>query len=196
MIEIIPNWHPFFVHFTVALVSISVAFHLLARLASTEPLREHWQIVANWTLWSGALITVITVIAGWYAYNTVAHDEPSHQAMTVHRNWALATAALVLLAAAWSWWIHRKKHSVSAILLAVLLTSGALVGITGWHGAEAVYRYGLGVMSLPEAEGEGHAHSHGDDGHGGSSHDTLMDSPHQNAVSPSSEEHHDDGHSH
>ena len=32
MIEIIPNWHPLFVHFTVALFSTSVGFYTLAYL--------------------------------------------------------------------------------------------------------------------------------------------------------------------
>ncbi|MCF6301365.1 MAG: hypothetical protein L3J52_09655 [Proteobacteria bacterium] len=43
-----------------------------------------------------------------------------------------------------------------------------LLGITAFKGGELVYRYGLGVMSLPEVEGEGHAHggSNGDGDHG------------------------------
>ena len=34
--------------------------------------------------------------------------------------------------------------------------------ITGWLGSEAVYRYGLGVMSLPvvESNTDGHDHQH------------------------------------
>jgi len=35
-----------------------------------------------------------------------------------------------------------------------------LLANTAWHGAENVYRYGLGVMSLPQQESEGHAHNH------------------------------------
>jgi len=53
--------------------------------------------VANWSLWSGCLVTIGTVFAGWYAYNTVAHDQSSHAAMTLHRDWALATASLFLI---------------------------------------------------------------------------------------------------
>lgn len=36
--------------------------------------------------------TIGTVLAGWYAYNTVPHTALSHAAMTDHRNWALSTA--------------------------------------------------------------------------------------------------------
>jgi hypothetical protein len=39
--------------------------------------------------------------------------------------------------------------------------------IAGWLGAEGVYRYGLGVMSLPavETSNDLHQHSHTDDSH-------------------------------
>ena len=43
-----------------------------------------------------------------------------------------------------------------------LSAAALLLGATGWHGGELVYRYGLGVLSLPAAEGEGHDHVHAD----------------------------------
>jgi hypothetical protein len=49
--------------------------------------------MANWSLWSGCLFAIATAIAGWLAYNSVAHDSASHAAMTLHRNWALPTAS-------------------------------------------------------------------------------------------------------
>lgn len=124
MIEIIPNWHPFFVHFTVALVSVSVIFHLLARITAKQALREQWLVVARWTLWAGAAITVVTVIAGIYAYNTVAHDELSHVAMTTHRNWALVTATVIFLTAGWAWWIDRRRSTGPVFFLVALLFTG------------------------------------------------------------------------
>ncbi|MBL4885747.1 MAG: hypothetical protein JKY95_14600, partial [Planctomycetaceae bacterium] len=77
-IEIIPNWHPIFVHFTVGLLSISALFYL-AGLVLRKPT---FLIVARWNLWVGGAITVATVLAGFYAYGTVAHDALSHAAMT------------------------------------------------------------------------------------------------------------------
>src|SRR3569623_671631 len=46
---------------------------------------------AYWTLWAGAPISVITVAAGWYAFNTVKHDDAAHEMMIEHRNWAIST---------------------------------------------------------------------------------------------------------
>jgi uncharacterized membrane protein len=157
MIEIIPNWHPIFVHFTVALLSVSVLLFVVAQFFSAGKLREQCQLVAQWNLWLGAGITVLTVIAGVLAYNSVAHDTPSHEAMTEHRNWALVTAVLFIAVAVWSWLRARAGQGTNALMLTLLLVGGGLLASTAWHGGEAVYRFGLGVMSLPKTDAHNHA---------------------------------------
>ena len=154
MIEIIPNWHPVLVHYTVALLSLSVVLWLLAQLLPATSVRNEMMIVARWSLWLGTLITIVTTLAGWDAYNSVAHDEESHIAMTDHRNWALATLALFATLASWSlvlWW--RSDTSPSGItgagFMVALAIGGLLLAGTAWRGGELVYRHGLGVMSLP-----------------------------------------------
>lgn len=81
MIEIIPNWHPIFVHFTISLFSVAVGFYVLAYLAPYLPtklksLKLEFEIVARWCLWIGALATIITLLTGLYAFNTA---EPVHK---------------------------------------------------------------------------------------------------------------------
>ena len=107
MIEILPNWHPVMVHFTVALFSVSAALFLLTSFMSESELVNNWRVIARWSLWIGMGMTTLTVASGLYAYNTVAHDTPSHAAMTDHRNWALVTAGLFLLLTIWSLLKHR-----------------------------------------------------------------------------------------
>ncbi len=224
MIEIIPNWHPLFVHFTVGLLSIAVLLSVVARFMSAGKLQEQCQLVASWNLWLGAGFTVLTVVAGVIAYNSVAHDTPSHEAMTLHRNWALVTATLFIALAIWSWRRAKAGQGLNAALLIVLLISGGLLASTAWLGGEAVYRYGLGVMSLPKTDS--HDHDHATGGHGdaevGSSqeqadahhdnsdghHDVQkVDSHHDNSDGhhvnsdghhdkEKIKEHHDDGHAH
>lgn len=161
MIEIIPNWHPIFVHFTVALLSLAVGFHLIYPLFPDGKIKQHIYIMAHWNLWLGTGFGVITAIAGWFAYNSVAHDGPSHAAMTEHRNWALVTISLFIFMSAWSLWSEIKNRHQGKTFLIGLLIAGILLFSTAWHGAESVYRYGLGVMSLPQPEGDGHSHEHG-----------------------------------
>ncbi len=197
MPEIIPNFHPIFVHFTVALLSLSVGLHV-ATLFIKSPLKEQWKTVANWSLWFGAGITIITALTGLDAYNTVAHDTPSHLAMTEHRNWAVVTVALFLALAAWSIIRIRKEKNLGIAFVACLVIAGGVLGSTAWHGGELVYRYGLGVMSLPQSEGDGHSHAHGAGGghaHGDgesqeANHDEMMD------FSGLDEMTSDDGHDH
>ncbi len=158
MIEIIPNWHPIFVHFTIALLNISVGFFILAWILNRHRWRDQWVNVAHWNLWCGSGFAIVTVIAGWIAFNSVAHDPPSHAAMTVHRNWGFTTLAVVLIVSLWSIWRYRAGHEPNKRFLILSLVMVGLLAVTGWRGGELVYRYGLGVMSLPKSEGEGHEH--------------------------------------
>ncbi len=165
MVEIIPNWHPIFVHFTVGLLSLAVGLFILIPFLK-PPLREQWRIVAPWVLWFGAGFTVITGLTGLYAYNTVTHDTPSHLAMTDHRNWAVVTMVLFLALALWSALRARRNQALGVAFIAVMAVAGGVLASTAWRGGEVVFRHGLGVMSLPKAEGDGHAHDHGGEGHG------------------------------
>jgi len=189
MLEIIPNWHPIFVHFTVALFSLSVILFAVT-LFMTSPLKEQWLIVARWTLWFGAGFTVLTGLSGLDAYNTVAHDTPSHVAMTDHRNWAIATISLFMTLAIWSFIRVRRQLTLGTTFVVIMVIAGGLLAATAWHGGEVVYRYGLGVMSLPKAEGEGHAHEHAD----GAGHGDESDSDH--STKATKKEHREEGHAH
>jgi uncharacterized membrane protein len=146
MIEIIPNWHPLFVHFTIALLTISTLLYVAGLFFK----KENLLIVARWNLWIGVTITVGTLLAGLYAYNTVAHDAPSHVAMTNHRNWALVTASIFVLLALWALWKQRGARTVSPVFVVAMVAATGLLFITGYKGGDVVYRYGLGVLSTPD----------------------------------------------
>lgn len=191
MIEIIPNVHPIFVHFTVALCSTAVGFYALSYIANhlkfaPKVFTVEFEVVARWCLWAAAIISIFTVWAGLHAYNTVNHDAPSHAAMTDHRNWAVPTAATIILIAIWSAWRYYKRRTLTiTFIIALLIVQGLLLS-TAWRGAELVFRYGLGVMSLPKAKGEGHNHHHAE------SKESAMD--HTNM--PTMENHEEHTHSH
>jgi len=158
IIEIIPNWHPILVHFTVALLNVSVGFFILAWVLNRHRWRNQWLHVAHWNLWVGAGFAIITAIAGWIAFNSVAHDAPSHAAMIIHRNWGLTSLAWILPFTLWSIGRYRVGKMPNKTFLVVALIMLGLLASTGWRGGELVYRYGLGVMSLPKLEGKGHGH--------------------------------------
>lgn len=180
MPEIIPNWHPLFVHFTVALLALSVGLYVVVPFVP-QPLKTQWKIVACWTLWFGTGFSIVTGLTGLYAYNTVVHDTPSHAAMTDHRNWAIATITLFVAMTVWSLVHLQRKKVLGSLFIAGMVAAGGVLASTAWRGGEVVYRYGLGVRSLPQAEGEAHEHADGI-GHGVGSEKMREQHPHDDSV--------------
>lgn len=184
--EIIPNYHPIFVHFTIGLLSISALLYLAGSVFK----KENLLIAARWNLWIGAILTVGTVIAGFDAYNSVAHDAASHAAMTDHKNWALPTAGVFTALALWAAWKQRGAKTVSPVFVVIIVLASGLLAATGYKGGEVVYRHGTGVMRMPEIQGDG---GHGSHDHGGMAghHET------EEQAAPQEESQHDhSGHEH
>lgn len=192
--EIIPNWHPAFVHFTVALLTVSTLLFLVSKLATNWRLEDQWLATAYWNLWIGTLLSVGTALAGWYAFNTVDHDTESHKVMLEHRNYALSALAVFVVLSVWAIFQYRSEKRPSAIFIIATLLGWGLVLTTAWHGGELVYRHGLGVMSMPEmgphSHGEGAGdHGHGDDGH---AHEGAASSGDHHQDSLGGDDHHGD----
>lgn len=164
MIEIIPNWHPIFVHFTVAILSLIGVIQLCLYFLKSSPLKTSLEHTQKWLVGFGVFAVIATATTGLLAYYSVNHDGPSHIAMTDHRNWGLFTAILFLVSS--MLFIVKNKGLKNLARFGFVLVT-ALVTVTAFKGGEIVYRYGLGVMSMPQVTGEGHAHEHADgQGHG------------------------------
>ncbi len=160
MIEIIPNFHPAFVHFPVAFVTAAAAFTAAGKAFRSWSYAVQCLMTGRWMLWAAALSALIAATFGWFAFNSVAHDDAGHAAMILHRNWALGALAGLLALAIWDVLRGHSGKVPSYGFLSLLVVAWLLVMSTAWHGAELVYRHGLGVMSLLEPEGQGHAHEH------------------------------------
>lgn len=167
MIEVIPNWHPLLVHFPIALISLSAFFHLAAILLRNQArCATHCAVLAHSTLWLGALAAFPTVLFGWLASNTVEHDEAGHAAMLLHRSWALATLLALSVLAGWDAWRHKVDATPAWPFAGAVVLAWALVASTAWHGAELVYRHGLGVIAVPAHVNNGeHERGHEDEPH-------------------------------
>ena len=167
MIEIIPNYHPIFVHFPLALTAVSTLCFVLGMFLKRFDVSNELFITSKWCLWLGGLLAIFTALTGWFAYNSVQHNsELAHQAMTLHRNIALPTAGLMILGAAVSYLCREKWGKIGnpfvAIGLTVLLV---LVSIVGFLGVEVVYRHGVGVMPQPVTSTPHHHHGSSEAGH-------------------------------
>lgn len=150
MIEVIPNWHPLFVHFPIALISLTAFFHVAAILLRNQSrFATHCALLAHSTLWLGALAAYPTVVFGWLASNSVDHDAAGHAAMMRHRSWALATLLTLTVLAGFDAWRHKVDASPAWQFAVSVVLAWALVASTAWRGAELVYRHGLGVLAVP-----------------------------------------------
>ncbi len=158
MIEIIPNWHPFIVHFSIAPLSISTLFFLAILIPQLSGYRMELILVAKWNLYIGTFATIIAVVSGWQAFTTVTHDAQGHAAVLIHRVWAAVTLVLFLSAAAI--YHFTQKESIKLWFQIYLIIATCSLMVTGYLGAENVYRHGLGVMRVPEHHQEEDHHQH------------------------------------
>lgn len=161
MIEVIPNWHPLLVHFPIALISLSAIFHVAARLLAKQPrYASPCAVLAHATLWLGALAALPTALLGWQASNMVDHDATGHAAMLLHRTWALVTVLVLIILAGLDAWRNKVDAMPAWSFTAAVILAWMLVASTAWHGAELVYRHGLGVIAVT-ATSESGEHEHG-----------------------------------
>lgn len=198
MIEILPNWHPIFVHFSVALLTVSVVLFVLSKVITNWRVEDQLIATAYWNLWIGAAVSIGTVIAGWVAFNSVDHDTPSHVVMLEHRTWAFATFGAVLVLSVWAVLQYRAHKAPTWLFLISLLVMQGLVLGTAWHGGELVYAHGLGVKRLPNPDEHKHApgaapHGHGPAAGASDHHDDVGggDGHHHDAAPAGADHHHD-----
>lgn len=165
MVEIIPNWHPALVHFPIVFTTAAVVFIAIGLAYKNKSWAVQCLITGRWMLWGAALFAVIAAMFGWLAYNSVEHDEVSHAAMNVHRNWAAGALTALLALTARDVWQKYSGKMPSQDFLVLLIVAWLLVISTAWHGAELVYRHGLGVMALPDVHAGQDAATHAAVGH-------------------------------
>lgn len=164
--EVIPNWHPALVHFPIAFATAAVVLMAAGILFKNRPWAAQCLMMGRWMLLGAAGFACVAAVFGWLAFNSVLHDEAGRLAMTIHRNWALAALAALLVLAGWTAWTWRSVESPSYGFLFLLAAMWLLIATAAWHGGEAVYRHGLGVMALPDIPNDQEALPGGDGGDG------------------------------
>jgi uncharacterized membrane protein len=169
MIDIIPNWHPVWVHYPIALLTIATLLMILSSLRSAAPWAHTLTQVARWNLLIGGAALLPTLISGHLAYGSVLHDSAGHDAMHRHMSAAWTTTLLFLPALILAWRERSRAVGASAPVLLLMVLGTTVLSATAWLGAENVYRHGIGVERLPNPSDhrhhtntspEHHSHSH------------------------------------
>ena len=104
--------HPILVNFTAALVPISIASDIAARVLHRESLRA----AGWWTMLYAGVITPFTAIFGWLFW---MKDDRGVKGMTIHKWLGTSLAVVLILLLAWRIIIHREKQAPSRAYLLI-----------------------------------------------------------------------------
>jgi len=145
------DFHPFVVHFAIALLAVSVLFDILS--VATD--RPHLQTVGWWNLFLGFLAALFAVITGLYAKNSAFFPAGSQSLVTYHQYLGIGTAGIFTLLFVWRSGMNRKLSArwqtwylaVGILGICVLLT-------TGFLGGQMVFEHGTNVEPVRELQGE------------------------------------------
>ncbi len=155
-LEAFPNLHPLMVHFPLVFLLIAAGMQIALMFFKSKPF--------NITI---IVLTVVGFITG-YLSTTVFHAHPSHnispaahelfeehERLATITLWLSGIASVIKLAGLF---IHRKWIEIVALLF--LVGSAVTVSLAGHHGAELVYKQGIGPQGEKlETEHDEHSHS-------------------------------------
>jgi uncharacterized membrane protein len=130
--------HPMLIVFPLGLLSTSVIFDILARLAG-NPL---WSVVAYYMIIAGIIGGLVAAVPGFLDWLGVPADTRARRIGLVHG--AGNVVMLVLFVA--SWLVRRPDPAaLNGVAFALSLAGLAIALLTGWLGGELVNRLGIGV---------------------------------------------------
>lgn len=150
-----PNIHPLLVHFPIALLCTAVFFDLLGVIFKKQVrMRE----IASFLFAVGAVSAVFTYFSGKQASDIVTLPALANPTLNEHSDLALWTMLYFgVYVIVRTFLILKKLHTKQMVSWILLLTGAAglyLLFETGEHGAELVFKYGVGVQAMQSLEAE------------------------------------------
>jgi uncharacterized membrane protein len=144
------NFHPFLVHFPIALTLSSAVLFVLARIVKRTDWAAMLATVATFNLCLGALAVLLAIMSGIAAVVDLNVDELARHAITSHVKWAVFTSVALLLLAVWRGAGTAPASRPSTPFLVILLVASLAIYETGYRGIQNVFEYGLGVNSVQQ----------------------------------------------
>jgi uncharacterized membrane protein len=136
--------HPALVHFPVAGWSLATA----ADIASPWLGEPAWRFAAV-SMAVGCVVALVAMAAGLWEFARLGEGHPALPVANRHMLFAMAAfcAYATSLALRWS---QGQLHAAGILALAASIVGFALLGATGWLGAQLVYAHAVGVS--PEGD--------------------------------------------
>jgi uncharacterized membrane protein len=144
-LTIVPGWHPMIVHFPLALIVTASALLATARVLPEARSAAKLATVGTWNLCLGAVGALFALATGLAAVLDLHVGIAAHQAISLHLKWAIFTTLALVLSAVWRGAGSAAESRPSGLFVLVLLAATAALIVTGYLGAQNVYRYGIGV---------------------------------------------------
>lgn len=149
------NIHPLLVHFPIAFLTGFVVLDFLASCFK----KTQWREFAGGLLYLGTATAALTVIAGFVAANSVAHNENVHAIMEQHETFGVTVLCLAVILSGWR---LKSGHQIRAELNILYLMLSALLALCLTLGADLgglmVYKYGVAVKAVPVSAENSHTH--------------------------------------
>lgn len=146
--KILPGWHPIVVHFPLALVVSAAILLSCARLLRTQRFTSTLSTVGTWNLCLGAIAALCALGSGLAAVIGLDAGAAARQAVSVHLKWAVFTTLALVLLAVWRGSGNAQESRPSWVFIIVLLAATAALIVTGYHGGQNVFKYGIGVQGM------------------------------------------------
>jgi uncharacterized membrane protein len=143
-----PNIHPLFVHFPIALIIMVFVFDLISVITRKKAMLTAAHILTAFAV-AGAALSVIT---GLIAEESVWHPEAAHELLELHETVGIIILSLAVVLLIFRLALRDKLlGSLGWIAVLIGLAASALAGYTGYLGGEIVYKYGAGVQQAESA---------------------------------------------
>jgi uncharacterized membrane protein len=165
-----PNWHVILIHYPLGLFTIGLIIEIISMFKPKGGLRA----AGRWMIGIGALLALPALTTGLYAMRDVVTEEPTEmetwhevasksqwtpeqwQFMTRHI-WlnAVATGLGVIVVFLWLASGDRRRRRLYWFCLLAIIAANVFIGMGAWHGGEAVYRFGTGIVRVnpnPESQ--------------------------------------------
>lgn len=155
--DLIPNWapnaHPMIVHFPIAIIIVAILFDFLSLLIR----KQTWlRMSAHALYFLGAIAALVTFFSGRQAADSVIIPTESYPVISEHADLALYTVVFfwiyILLRLILVWKKYDLKFLLGWFFFSLALVGSFILFKTAEHGAELVYKYGLGVQAVQQVQ--------------------------------------------
>ncbi len=137
-------WHPRFVHFAIALLSVSLLCEIIWRITKKELFRE----IAEWNLIFAGAGVAMTFITGLIAEDAVTISGAAKETFENHETLGWITFIITGFLLVWRLYKNGEWYRKFATLFLIVYIAAFLsVSIGGYLGGKLVYTYGVGVGS-------------------------------------------------